>query len=224
MTDLIKELSGKDVFSRFPTDVQAQLVDHSLSRKLVDGEHLCRQGEVWPYVIYLAEGQMNWSMVSSGGKEHQLFKVKCGEVFWAHSIFDDQPMPASLSADGRVLVYIWARDTILPLLMKYPRAMWDITKKLTGTMRNAREIIYGLAFQPVASRLAGYILDNLESSGQDSFTRDMTLEEIAKVLATSAEVVCRLLYQFQTDGILKITRTQISLEDQLALEKLRTLS
>ncbi len=49
----------------------------------------------------------------------------------------------------------------------------------------------------------------------------MTLEEIATVLATSPEVVCRLLYQFQTDGILKITRTQISLEDQLALEKLR---
>ncbi len=224
MTDLVKELSGKDVFSHFPTDVQAQLSDFSLSRKLVEGEHLCRQGEVWPYVIYLAEGQLNWSMVSSGGKEQQLFKVKSGDVFWAHSIFDDQPMPASLSADGKVLAYIWARDTILPMLMKYPRAMWDIPKKLTGTMRNARDIIYGLAFQPVASRLAGYILDNLESPGQDSFTRDMTLEEIAKVLATSAEVVCRLLYQFQTDGILKITRTQISLEDQRALEKLRTLS
>ena len=32
-------------------------------------------------------------------------------------------------------------------------------------MRNAREIIYGLAFQPVAGRLAGYLLDNLESAG-----------------------------------------------------------
>lgn len=224
MVELIKELSGMEVFTHFPTEVLAQLADYSLSRKLIGGEHLCRQGEIWPYVVYLEQGQLNWSMVSSGGKEQLLFKVKTGDVFWAHSIFDDQPMPASLSADGQVLVYIWSKDTILPLLMKYPKAMWDIPKKLTGTMRSAREIIYGLAFQPVASRLAGYILDNLESSGQDSFTRDMTLEEIATVLATSAEVVCRLLYQFQTDGILKITRTQISLEDQLALEKLRTLS
>ncbi len=224
MTDLINELVGKDVFAHFPTEVLAQLAEYSLSKKLTEGEYLCRQGEIWPYVFYLDEGQLNWSMVSSGGKEHQLFKVKSGDVFWAHSLFDDQPMPASLSADGKGLVYIWPRDIILPLLMKYPRAMWDIPKKLTGTMRNAREIIYGLAFQPVASRLAGFLLDNLESSGQDSFTRDMTLEEIAKVLATSAEVVCRLLYQFQTDGILKITRTQISLEDQRALEKLRTLS
>ncbi len=224
MNDLYQNLSGKDVFKQFPPDVLAKLVDHSLSRKLKTGENLCRQGEVWPFVLYLSRGQLNWAMVSSGGKEHQLFKVKTGDVFWAHSLFDDQPMPASLSADGTALVYIWSRDTILPLLMKYPRAMWDIPKKLTGTMRNAREIIYGLAFQPVASRLAGFILDNLESTGQDSFEREMTLEEIATVLATSAEVVCRLLYQFQTDGILKITRTQISLEDQAALEKLKTLS
>lgn len=224
MTDITNELSGMEVFAHFPSEVLSQLVEYSLSKKLVAGEHLCRQGEVWPYVTFLVEGQLNWSMVSSGGKEHLLFKVKTGDVFWAHSIFDDQPMPASLSADGQVLAYLWSRDTILPLLMKYPRAMWDIPKKLTDTMRSAREIIYGLAFQPVASRLAGYILDNLESSGQNSFTRDMTLEEIATVLATSAEVVCRLLYQFQTDGILKITRTQISLEDQRALEKLRSLS
>lgn len=224
MAGLINELSELEVFTHFPTEVLSQLAEYSLSKKLSAGEYLCRQGEVWPYVIFIDEGHLNWSMISSGGKEHQLFKVKRGEVFWAHSFFDDQSMPASLSAQGQSLVYIWSRDRILPLLMKYPGAMWDIPKKLTSTMRSAREIIYGLAFQPVASRLAGYILDNLESSGQDSFTRDMTLEEIAKVLATSAEVVCRLLYQFQTDGILKITRTQISLEDQLALEKLRTLS
>jgi len=224
LNDLNRDLSRKDVFKQFPPDILEELAGYSLSRKFTGDEYLCRQGEVWPYVLYLAEGQLSWSMLSSGGKEHQLFKVKKGDIFWAHSFFDDQPMPASLSADGPVLIYIWPKDTMLPLLMKYPKAMWDIPKKLTGTMREAREIIYSLAFQPVASRLAGYLLDNLESSGQDYFEREMTLEEIATVLATSAEVVCRLLYQFQKDGILKITRTQISLEDQMALQKLKSLS
>ena len=88
----------------------------------------------------------------------------------------------------------------------------------------ATEIIYGLAFQPVSGRLAGFLLDNLESSEDTSIEREMTLEEIASILATSSEVVCRLLYQFQSDGILKITRTHISFEDQTALEKLKALS
>jgi len=224
MTDLRQKLTSKDVFRHFPKDVLARLVDHSLSRNISAKEHLCRQGEIWPFVLFLEKGQLNWSMLSSQGKEHQLFKIKTGEIFWAHSFFDDQPMPASLKADKTVLAHLWSKETVLPILMKYPKAMWDIPRKLTSTMRSAREIIYRLAFQPVSSRLAGFLLDNLESPQHDSIEREMTLEEIASVLATSAEVVCRLLYQFQADGILKITRTHISFEDQTALEKLKTLS
>ena len=224
MTDLLKVCSAKEVFRHFPPEELTRLVERSLSRKITAKEYLCRQGEIWPFVFYLEKGQFSWSMLSSGGKEHQLFKVKTGEIFWAHSFFDDQPMPASLKADKESTVHLWSKDLLLPLLMKYPRAMWDIPKKLTRTMRSAREIIYGLAFQPVSGRLAAFLLDNLESSEDASIEREMTLEEIASILATSSEVVCRLLYQFQSDGILKITRTHISFEDQAALEKLKTLS
>lgn len=224
MTDLQQKLSGMDVFKHFPMDVLARFAEYSLSKKLTAGEYLNHQGEVWPYVLFLEEGTLSWSMLSVGGKEHQLFKIKTGDVFWAHSFFDDLPMPAALTADNSVLVNLWSKEIVLPLLMKYPKAMWDIPKKLTETMRNAREKIYSLAFQPVAVRLAGFLLNNLESPEQDSFEREMTLEEIASVLATSAEVVCRLLYEFQSDGLLKITRTQITLEDQIALEKLYSLS
>ena len=98
--------------------------------------------------------------------------------------------------------------------------MWEVTGLLTRIMRRAREIIYGLAFQPVASRLAGYLLDNLRDAEQDTFEREMTLEDIAAVLATSPEVVCRLLYQFQADEILKVNRTQITLQDRAALQDL----
>ncbi len=220
MSEIANKISEQDVFSKFPPDVLKVLAGYSLARKLSEGDHLCRQGEIWPYVLFLEEGKLSWSMLSSGGKEHQLFKIRPGEIFWAHSFFDDQPMPASLKADGSVLVHVWSADIMLPMLMKYPAAMWDIPKRLTGIMRNAREIIYGLAFQPVASRLASYLLDNLDLPGRESIEREMTLEEIASVLATSPEVVCRLLYQFQTDGILKVTRTRITLEDQDALKKL----
>jgi CRP/FNR family transcriptional regulator len=159
-------------------------------------------------------------MLSASGKEHQLFALESGEVFWAHSLFDDQPMPASLVADKQVEALVWPREVILPYLKRYPDVMWEVTGLLTRIMRRAREIIYGLAFQPVASRLAGYLLDNLQDAEQDTFEREMTLEDIAAILATSPEVVCRLLYQFQADEILKVNRTQITLQDRAALQDL----
>jgi len=224
LKDLNLCLSEKDVFRKLPSKEIIKLVEYAIPRKLLPGEYLCRQGETWPYVVYLAEGQLRWSLLSSGGKEHQLFTIKNEQVFWAHSIFDDQSMPASLVSVQDSESYVWSRDLILPLLKKYPDAMWEITKKLTGIMREAREIIYGLAFQPVAARLAGLLLNSLEEPEHDSLEREMTLEEMASVLATSPEVVCRLLYQFQTDGILKITRTHIIFEDPIALRNLNSLS
>jgi len=222
--DIQRHLLEKDVFKKLPLNELTRLADYGLLRKLSTGDYLCRQGENWPYVLFLVSGQLRWSMLSSGGKSHQLFTINTGEVFWAHSMFDDKPMPASLNAVQKLEVYVWPRDEILPVLKKYPEAMWEITKKLTGIMREAREIIYGLAFQPVAARLAGLLLNSLDEPDHDSLEREMTLEEMASVLATSPEVVCRLLYQLQTDGILRITRTQIKFEDRDALLKLKTLT
>jgi len=72
MTDLQQELSSKEVFRHFPGEELSRLVDWSLSRKISRREYLCHQGEIWPYILFLEAGQLSWSMLSSGGKVHQL--------------------------------------------------------------------------------------------------------------------------------------------------------
>ncbi len=221
---LAQILSGKEVFRKLPQKEVDLLAEHSLRRQLAAGEFLSRQGQVWSYVVYLHQGELRWRMLSAGGKKYQLFTLKAGEIFWAHSFFDEQPMPASLQAGEEVVIYLWSKDVILPLLKRYPDAMWEIPRMLTRIMRQAREIIYGLAFQPVAGRLAGFLMDQLSDPSQETLTRDMTLEDMASALATSPEVVCRLLYQFQSDEVIEINRTTITLKDREALDQLIDLS
>ena len=50
--------------------------------------------------------------------------------------------------------------------------------------------------------------------------RDLTLEDMAAMIATSPEVICRIMYQFQTEGLLRIDRASITLNDRPTLEKL----
>ncbi len=50
--------------------------------------------------------------------------------------------------------------------------------------------------------------------------RDLTLVDMAQMVATSPEVVCRLLYQFQDSGAISINRFSITLHDRESLEKL----
>jgi hypothetical protein len=123
-------------------------------------------------------------------------------------------MPASLQGVGDVEVYLWAWDLILPFLKKCPEAMWEIPLLLMSIMRQAREIICGLGFQPVAGRWARCLVKNVRDPENKTLEREMTSVDMAAVLATSPEVDFRLLYQFQADRVIVITRPHITVKDQ----------
>ena len=220
MSDLMKKLANAEFFGKFSEEDRAALAELALSRRLRAGEYFCHQGDIWSHVSFLAEGAMDWVMLSVGGKEQVLFSLTPNDVFWGHSIFDDKPMPASLKATKDSLAYRWDRDDILPILYRHPETLWEITAMLTDTMRKAREIIYGLAFQPVAGRLATLLLDRFSDPKDLSVERDLTLDAIASRVASSPEVICRVLQQFQREGVLEVTRASITLHDRTALEKL----
>lgn len=208
------------VIRLLPDHERSSLYEEAISRKLQKGEYLTHQGDIWPYLIFVLSGQIQWAMLATSGKEHVLFNVEAGHSFWGHSIFDDGEMPASLYATKNSEVLLWERETILRYLRRYPDAMWETTGILTMNMRQAREIIYNLAFQPVAGRLATLLLDQYFSSGAQ-IERNFTLSELAARVAATPEVVCRLLYQFQEDGVISITRASIEVHDKEALEKAR---
>lgn len=218
MEKLIEKLSKAEFFGKFPIADRATLANLAIPKTLRAGEYICHQGDLWANVLFLAEGSLDWTMLSVAGKEHTLFSLSQNDVFWGHSIFDGKPMPASLKATEKAVIYRWEREAILPILYRHPETLWEITAMLTDTMRKAREIIYGLAFQPVAGRLASLLLERFSDPQNPSVERDLTLGAIASRVASSPEVVCRVLHQFQAEGVLDVTRATITLHNRLALE------
>lgn len=220
MNSLAQQLTQVEVFNKLPEDECVALTALATHRLLQPGAFVCRQGDLWPHIAFVASGRLRWSMMSAGGQEYTLLTVEAGRLMWGHSLFDGQPMPASVMAIEAADMYLWSREQIAPLLSRYPDTLWDILRLQTITMRRAREIIYGLAFQPVAGRLARLLLDRYSQQPHTPTGRDLTLSEIAAMVASSPEVVCRLLHHFQNDGILEITRAQITLHNREALQKL----
>ena len=94
-----------------------------------------------------------------------------------------------------------------------------LLRRETQMIRKRRDTISELAFQPVTGRLAKLILERIPSS-ETSTERDLTLDQIAAMVASSPEVVCRTLYQFQRGGLLRVTRASIDLHDRVGLEHL----
>ena len=220
MLTLSQMLAKEDIFKILPSREIESLAEQAIFRKFQRGEYLCHQGENWPYTVFVARGNLRWAILSISGREQVLFKIAPGQTFWGHSMFDKQPMPASLMATNNSQVYLWSQTTLEPILNRNPSVLWALLGRLTNTMRIAREVIYGLAFNPVAGRLARLLLDQSVGQENQPIQREMTLAEIAATVASSQEVVCRMLYQFHTDEIIELNRANFKIKDRSALEKL----
>lgn len=84
-------------------------------------------------------------------------------------------------------------------------------------MMNASDIVDGLAFQPVASRLAHLLLEEYPAD-QLAVERHLTLDEMASRIGSTREMVCRILYRFATQGAIQINRTEFIFKDRQILE------
>ncbi len=220
MGDLALELGSVKAFRELPRAELDALVKSAHYLKFEPDEFVCHQGDFWHRALYLAAGELRWAMLSPSGKEYVLYTIEPGRVFWGHSLFDDQPMPAALQAKQPSEGYLWDRDTLFPIMDRNPAVWHEITREFIATMRRAREIIYGLAFQPVAGRLAKLLLTQFPAQEKQPQERSLTLTEIAARVASSPEGISRMLRRFEEEGILEITRASITLNDRSKLERL----
>jgi len=220
---LATRLSRAEIFSKLPLSSCIELANITTERKLVEDEFGCRQGEIWPYIIYLDKGELNWIMLSADGRKQVLFTLHPGDVFWGQSMFDGEPIPASLHAVRDSVYYRWHRDTILPVFYQYPDTLWELAGKLTKINQQTHENLYGIAFQPTARRLAKIILEANDHGNSGKLQNHLTIEGIASRVSVDPDDVCRVLEHLQHTGILKVNQTVITVLDRPALEKMATI-
>ena len=175
MIHLAQRLMKVEVFRCLPEPLLTQVSRLATYRRLKTDEILCEQGEFWPNIILLTAGQLRWSLLALSGREQVLFHIEPGGAFWGHTFFDNQPMPGSLCAVRSAVAYQWSGEDLSPLLSQHPEALWDLVKMQARTMRKAREIIYGLAFQPVAGRLAKLLLERSQGQTAKPIERGLDL-------------------------------------------------
>ena len=212
-------LSSSDVFNRIHEKDRVILAEMAAHHRLDAGEFLSSQGDYWPELILIESGALKWTLLSESGKIHTFFTLESGSLFVGHTFFDDLPMPASLVAIKPSEVYSWNREIIKPIITRYPEVMWEIGKSLVGIMRRNREVVINLAFRQVTGRLAKILFD-MSNEDAKLINRDFTLGEIATMAATSPEVICRVLYELQSQEILEVTRAQIMINDRSSLQEL----
>ena len=208
------------VFSKLSPVDRTHLAQIATRKTYRKGQFICLEGDIWPYVLYIASGRVGWVMISPEGKRQVVFCPGPCDVVWSHSLFDDEPMPASLEVMEDCEVFLWHGEQISPIVSRHVEAVWDIARELVVTMRQIREVVYGFAFHPVAGRLARLLLNRYQPVEGQPAHRDLTLDEMADTIGTTRELVSRTLHRFADDGMIKINRLEFVFMDREQLETL----
>jgi CRP/FNR family transcriptional regulator len=221
MKNLPDLLKANSIFAGFtPTDVD-ELVRLASTRSYQKGEKVILYGDVWPYLFLVESGIIEAMKESSEGRNLHVGCFGKGEVFWGLAFFhENAPMPVTLDVREPSLLYLWSRDSILPILLRNGQASWELSRLMAERMQRASDLVDGLAFHPVAGRLARLLLDHFKQAGDSSISRNLTLDEMAARVGSTREMVCRALYNFSDKKLIEVTRTEFVLTDRDGLSHL----
>jgi CRP/FNR family transcriptional regulator len=218
MTALSELIQKNPIFASLAEPERRQVAKMASSMLYRRGEKVILAGEIWPYLLLVGEGVIDAVKESNEGRSLRVASFSKGDLFWGLAFFhEDASMPVTLDVREQCLLYLWSRDVILPILLRNGNATWELSRLMAERMQRASDLVEGLAFQPVAGRLARLLLDDFETVGEASITRHLTLDDMAARIGTTREMVCRALYSFSDKKLIEVTRTEFVLTDRAGL-------
>lgn len=212
---LVDMLKNNPVFKNVQGDLQDKLISLAKPRDYSSNSFLTLAGEYWPFLFLVGKGNLVILKESSEGRTLTITELGHDEIFWGPAFFDAKiPNPASMQFTQDSSICLWQRDEVLPIFLENGSITWELSKLMLDRMLKASDIITGLAFQPVAGRLANLLMNYPHQSDGGPIIRTLTLDEMAMRIGTTREMVCRFLQGFADQGLIKITRTEMEIIDR----------
>ena len=168
MSNLPTLLSTLPLFQSLDTEEIALLANSSLERQFQKGTAIAYAGDIWPYFFIVIDGTIEAQKISPEGRNLLVGIFNSGDVFWGLAFFrEGEPMPVTLQASAASKVNIWSTEILQPIIVRNGRFAWELSRVMVDNMIRASSIVDGLAFQPVAGRVAQFLLENYPSDQQN---------------------------------------------------------
>jgi len=216
MTSTIADLLNENpVFKNVQGEDLDKLISLGKPQDYSSNSFLTLAGDCWPFLFMVMKGNLVVLKESSEGRTLTITELGPGEIFWGPAFFDEKvPNPATMRFTQPSLLYLWRREEVLPIFLENGSITWELSRLMLNRMLKASDIITGLAFQPVAGRLANLLMNYPHQSDSGPIVRTLTLDDMAMRIGTTREMVCRFLQGFAEKGLIKITRTELEIIDR----------
>ena len=171
-------------------------------------------------LLIIRSGQLRVYTLSSEGREVTLYRLFDHDIclFSASCVMPDIQFEVIIEAEKDTKMWV-IPSCLFKDLMEQSAAVANYANQLISSrFSEVMWLMEQIMWKSFDKRLAGFLLE--ESGLEGSRNLKMTHERIANHLGTAREVVTRMLRYFQSEGMVRLSRGEITITDEKALRKL----
>jgi CRP-like cAMP-binding protein len=198
-------------------DAVIKCISHiALKRTYGADQVIIHEGETCEAVYFILDGEVRIFKLSQQGRQQTLVYLKSGKAFNTVPVFlNDSINPANATADTPVTLLILYKDQIDEAIRRCPDLALVFIHEFAERLYHLSNLASDLALQPVRSRLASFILEQLADNKATRWTH----EEIASHIGTVREVVSRTIRDFEKKGYIRKERQRLIIVNPQLLEE-----
>lgn len=215
LVDIFEPLSEEEI-----EDLNGQLPDRRIDR----GEVFYSPEDLSERLFILQSGKARIYRMSPDGREFTLAMVEAGTVFGEMALTGQRLEGAYAQAVEPSLVATMAREDLERLILDRPEVGLRITHLLSERLRHYETRLEDTAMKEVPARLAGIIVQLVESEGVRSGTgyripSHYTHERLGTMIGANRVAVTRAFGLLQDEGVVELRRRLILVPELKALRQ-----
>ena len=213
-------------FSALPENVIELLARQMSPRTYTAGQVICLEGEAGETVYFLEKGWVKGVRTATDGREQAALFLHACEIFGDEAIFSGAAYPLTVIALEEVSAWAIEGAALVDLARRTPALALACLEHLSVRVLYYVQLVEDLGLRSVQARIAHTLLKHAElQDGALIIPRRpwTTLDEMATRLGTVRDVLSRSLNALESEGILHLERSRITILDpQKLLERGKT--
>jgi CRP/FNR family transcriptional regulator len=213
----LEGLGGGFLFA-LPREAAERLLSEAIRINVPAGALIYRDDER-PRLMVVVKGLVRVFLSSADGRQVTVRYARSGDVAGLALVIGG-PAPESIQAITSSLVMALRVDTLRSLLATDPGVARACAEELTRQLHRLLEDISAQAFLSVRQRLARQLLLLATADRGPDLCVHAGQQELADAIGSVREVVTRNLRQLHEEGLINISRDEVTICDPMALTEI----
>ena len=209
-------LESSELFAGMPSAIQKELMASATTRCYVRGETMFFTGDLVKKVLLLVEGCVKLTQITQRGDEVILRLHRPGEIVGMPNWMPGESHSYTAQALQTCRVLAWNVSTIQSAKERFPQLYRNASNIIERALTNLQRRFCATTTGDVRSRLARGVAQSLEEIGQEVDSHleiCLSQEELGQMTAVSAGEVCRELKKWERQGLVRLRREVIEVQN-----------